>query len=310
VASELLDEATTDLAVDTAADAVDAMPDTADTIDPVDRISGDVEETASVPLGTYDCLISPDCHRIIVVAHRGLHEVYPENSLAALRAAAQAGIPIAELDVRHTLDGELVLMHDDTLDRTTNGSGRVEDFTLAEIQQLVLKKGVQTEPESLFVPTFQQALELARETGLVLYVDQKTHRWDLVLAAVAGGNYYDVAMIRDGLGTIELMAGEDPALFVMPAVEGVLLLEGALSTIPHLRIVELSQGDADPEFGIYAHQRNIKVQQDVMVCDLFAITGDYNYWKSYIDAGVDVLQSDLPHILNPLVDHYNETGEW
>lgn len=274
-------------------------------------VSQDLAETEDTPpLSTFACLSSPDCHRLIIVAHRGFHVTYPENSLAALRAAAEAGVPMAEVDVRETLDGALVLMHDDTVNRTTDGSGAVNELTLAEIQELTLAKSDEDVPESVHVPTFQQALELAEETGIVLYVDQKTGRWDLVLEAVAGGGFYEQAMIRDGLGTIELMAAEDPNLFVMPAVEGTLLLEGAISTIPDLRIVELSQGSPDAAFGAYARERNIKVQQDVIVCDIFATLEDYSCWKSYVDAGVQVLQSDFAHILNPIAQHYNQTGEW
>ena len=71
----------------------------------------------------------------IIIAHRGLDEAFPENSLIAFRAALERGMAI-EIDVRGTSDEELVVMHDDTVDRTTDGSGAVANMTLPELKQL------------------------------------------------------------------------------------------------------------------------------------------------------------------------------
>ncbi len=83
-------------------------------------------------------------HRPLNIAHRGARSLAPENTLAAARKALEAGADMWELDVNVTADGELVVMHDDTLTRTTNAEAlfprrapwRVVDFTLAEIKQL------------------------------------------------------------------------------------------------------------------------------------------------------------------------------
>ena len=73
---------------------------------------------------------------IYVAAHRGWSTAYPENTMEAFRAAAEIGVDQIETDVRVTKDGELVLIHDATVDRTTNGTGRVIDMTLAELKTL------------------------------------------------------------------------------------------------------------------------------------------------------------------------------
>lgn len=72
----------------------------------------------------------------IVIAHRGRDATTPENTLAAFRHSIALGITILETDVRRTKDGELVLLHDETVDRTTNGHGRIGDLTLAQVQAL------------------------------------------------------------------------------------------------------------------------------------------------------------------------------
>ena len=73
---------------------------------------------------------------IWVAAHRGSSATHPENTMEAFAAAVAAGVDQLETDVRITKDGELVLIHDATLDRTTNGSGDVKDYTLTELKAL------------------------------------------------------------------------------------------------------------------------------------------------------------------------------
>jgi len=73
---------------------------------------------------------------IVVTAHRGFSGQYPENTPAAFRAAIAAGADMVELDVHLTRDDEVVVIHDDTLERTTDGKGAVADRTLAELKRL------------------------------------------------------------------------------------------------------------------------------------------------------------------------------
>jgi len=69
-------------------------------------------------------------------AHRGASGEAPENTLAAFRRAAEVGVSYAELDVHATRDGHIVVIHDETVERTTNGKGKVQDYTFAELQHL------------------------------------------------------------------------------------------------------------------------------------------------------------------------------
>lgn len=72
----------------------------------------------------------------LVIAHRGGARQWPENTLHAFERAVEAGVDTIEMDVRTTADGALVVMHDPSVERTTDGSGRVEALTLAELQSL------------------------------------------------------------------------------------------------------------------------------------------------------------------------------
>ena len=73
---------------------------------------------------------------ILVMADQGGNHLWPDNTMTAFRGAAQMGVDVLELDIASTSDGVLVVIHDLTVDRTTNGSGPVNSFTLEEIQQL------------------------------------------------------------------------------------------------------------------------------------------------------------------------------
>ena len=257
------------------------------------------------------CLLAPDCERIMVAAHRGFHVLLPENSLAALRAAAELGADFVEVDVRHTQDDVLVLMHDGDVDRTTDGSGAVSGLTWEQIRALRLKRGEPTDAEASRVPLFVEALSLARELGVMLYVDQKTNRTDLVLAAIAEDDDHDVALVRDDFLVVAAQAAEDPALLVLPAIDAWETFLLARELIPDVRIVELTQGSADAELTARIRGAGVKVQQDVMGGgDVIAYLGDYTGWKAFVEAGVSLPQTDLPHLLVPAVQEYERTGEF
>lgn len=106
-------------------------------------------------------LFNPESERILVAAHRGDWRNACENSLEAIENAIKMGVDIVEVDLARTKDGELILMHDNKLDRTTSGKGKVEEHTLAEIKQLYLRNGCNI--KTIYrVPTLEQALLLAK----------------------------------------------------------------------------------------------------------------------------------------------------
>lgn len=104
---------------------------------------------------------------ILICAHRGNHSESPENSIASIEQAIAYDIPMVEIDVRSSKDGQLILMHDKTIDRTTNGSGNVSDFTLEELKAFKLYNsyGVLTDQK---IPTLKEVLAISRGR---LYID-------------------------------------------------------------------------------------------------------------------------------------------
>lgn len=108
-----------------------------------------------------------------IIAHRGFSGRYPENTLSAMRAAVQAGADMVEIDVQLTRDGELVVMHDDSVDRTTDGKGEVEDLTLQEVR--ALDAGSKFDPRFAGerVPTLEEAID-AVYGGAILNIEVKS----------------------------------------------------------------------------------------------------------------------------------------
>ncbi len=98
-------------------------------------------------------------NNIYVAAHRGWCDKYPENTLEAFRAANDLGVDQIEIDVRVTKDNHLVIIHDTTVDRTTNGTGLVRDLTLAELKKLDAGSYKGAEFAGCRIPTFVEFME-------------------------------------------------------------------------------------------------------------------------------------------------------
>lgn len=101
-----------------------------------------------------------DTNEIIVSGHRGFMSDYPENTLLAFHEALKLGVPMLELDLRMTKDGHLVVIHDATVDRTTNGTGELCEFTLDQIQKLDAGGWKSPIFKGLQIPTFIEFCEM------------------------------------------------------------------------------------------------------------------------------------------------------
>ncbi len=109
-----------------------------------------------------------------VYAHRGYSGAYPENTMLAFRKAVEAGSDGIELDVQLTLDGEVVVIHDETVDRTTDGTGRVCDFTLAELQKLNAAVLFKDKSEFEHIPSFDEYCAWVKTTDQITNIELKT----------------------------------------------------------------------------------------------------------------------------------------
>jgi glycerophosphoryl diester phosphodiesterase len=112
-----------------------------------------------------------------IISHRGYRAKYPENTLAAFRAAITAGACMIELDVALSRDRRLVVIHDATLERTTNGHGLVADFTLAELKHLDAGSWFQAKFADQRLPELSEVLDIAKDRTFV-NIEIKSHAYE------------------------------------------------------------------------------------------------------------------------------------
>jgi glycerophosphoryl diester phosphodiesterase len=140
-----------------------------------------------------------------VVCHRGANKIAPENTQSAARACFAAGFSHVEIDVHVTADRELVVLHDATLERTTNGQGRVRDHTLSELQSLSAGAWFSPFYQGETIPTLDEVLALANRYNGKLYIELKTAPAELVWDRVRAFDLqdhvffwsFDMQLLRD-----------------------------------------------------------------------------------------------------------------
>ncbi|MGX0909609.1 glycerophosphodiester phosphodiesterase [Staphylococcus caprae] len=112
-------------------------------------------------------------HSFQIVAHRGLPEDYPENTLIAYKHALMLHIDMLEIDVHYTKDKQLVVIHDDTIDRTSNGKGKVIDYTLDELREFDFGAYRGDKFKGERIPTLDEVLDLVDHFSKTLLLEIK-----------------------------------------------------------------------------------------------------------------------------------------
>jgi glycerophosphoryl diester phosphodiesterase len=110
---------------------------------------------------------------VLVIAHRGASGHAPENTLAAFKRALVLGATFIETDLQLTRDSRFVAMHDATVNRTTNGQGKVHDLTLTELRRLDAGSWFGSEFAGERIPTLEEVLEFSKKNDVVFYLELK-----------------------------------------------------------------------------------------------------------------------------------------
>jgi len=256
---------------------------------------------------TISILNSPESAHVLVVAHRGGHKSAPENSVLSIFEAINIGADIAELDVRMTKDNIPVLMHDETVDRTTNGSGLVTDLTFEQLNSLNIKDlfGNTTDEH---IPTLSEALDAAKGKILV-HVDLKDYNEstlrnisDIIMKK---GLEKQVSFYHKNTEILDRVKEYLPDAFLMPMAAGP---ENAVNLalnkyrMLHLRPEFISKSlSVNINKGGAVSWVNVLNEPDAMASRGFA----ENAYKPFVDSYVDIIQTDEPEIL---IDYLTKRG--
>jgi len=217
--------------------------------------------------------------QIAVISHRGEHLKHPENTLPAFQAAIEAGADYFELDVRTTSDGHLILMHDRTVDRTTDGKGAVREMTFDQIRALSAG-GAQP-------PTLEEALTLAHG-HIGVYVDSKDIApADLVIALEKAG-MLDKVVIYGGAEFLKSVQSIHPSLKVMPEANNAATLEKLIDGLK-LHVAAFDAHDFIDDVIQIAKRAGV----DIYV-DRLGPADNVAHWQDAIDRGATGIQTDHP----------------
>jgi len=232
-----------------------------------------------------------------IFAHRGFSGYYPENAMLAFQKVAEETVADGiELDIQLTKDGEIVIMHDEMLDRTTNGSGWLKDHTLEELKMLSVGVNVKGFFPRQTIPTLREYFTWLKTTKLITNIELKTSYFEYegieekLIAMVkefgleyqiwySSFNHYTVARIKK----------------LMPEAKCGLLTDTWLMNIGEYAA---SQGAAS------VNARTYFCAKECVAADLHAhnialqawTPNDAEMMQELVDAGVDVLITNYPDI--------------
>lgn len=237
---------------------------------------------------------------ILVAAHRGAHLDAPENSLAAIRDAVEIGADIVELDVRLTRDGVPVLMHDASVDRTTNGAGAVATMTLAEIRALRLRgpDGALTEMQ---VPTLEEALAEGADR-ILINLDLKAEAVPAVVATVKAAEPAPAVMFYNSdLEVLSNIRALMPEAVVMPLAENAREAEFLAGEFD-LEVIHLRPGYASARLaGALDRAGSANWLNALGEVDALLAAGSETAADSLIRVHPDALQTDQPQRLRAIL---------
>ena len=262
---------------------------------------------------------NPSSKRVLVAAHRADWHAAPENSLPAIQSCIDNGVDIVEVDNKLTKDGFLVIMHDQTVDRTTNGKGKVSDYTLAEIKKLRLKDkdGNLTEER---IPTFEEVMNLCRGKVMV-NIDQSYYYWDKVMEILKKTNTTAQGMMKSGLPYDKVVA-DHGNIFGQIAYIPVVSLdrEGAEKTVDGFlgkcpvveccfekvtpKVLQLMQKIADHGSRVWVNTMWASLNGGHDDITAFKDNNFKDTWEWLVQAGANVLQTDYsPQMVTYLTQH-------
>ncbi len=226
-----------------------------------------------------------------IVAHRGASGHAPENTLAAFRRAVELGVTFIETDLQLTRDTRLVAIHDDTLDRTTNGHGPVHRLTRAEVRELDAGSWFGPQFAGERIPTIQEILAFARESDVIFYLEIKPgNTWGVEHALVG-------ALREAGEAARVIILSFDAAVLEAVRELDATLMTGLLTERPDARAVERALRAGARQLAPRGDAVTAELLEQAREADLQVVTWTINdpaQMRALAAAGVDGIMTDYP----------------
>ncbi len=206
-------------------------------------------------------LHNPKSKYVFVVAHRADWRNFPENSLEAIESAIQMGVDIVELDVHRTADGELVVCHDRTIDRTTNGRGKISELTLDYIRSRNLRAGHKAVTRYK-MPTLAEALDLCNGRVLI-NIDKGINYYDQILEMLVERKMVEQVIIKSSKSVAameEFFSKHEKNMLYMPVLNyndkswgrhEILLNDYLASSLPYIAVEMCWNGTLEGEKRVF-----------------------------------------------------------
>ncbi|WP_063828435.1 glycerophosphodiester phosphodiesterase family protein [Runella zeae] len=237
-------------------------------------------------------------HKFVVIAHRGNHQHVPENTLASYEDAIKAGTDYVEIDLRTSKDGVLMIHHDATVDRMTDGKGLVKDLTWAELSALNIKKNQPSDAHSYRIPTFKEVLKLCKGR-IHIYLDFKeadvAQTWQEIQAE---GMEKQVVVYINKIPQYKQWRSIAPQIPLMTSLTEAINTPEKLGFFLGQAKLEVLDNISDQGMLEVAHRNGIAVWLDVQ-----NPSEGPEMWQSALQKGVDGVQTDHPE---DLVKYLNE----
>ena len=222
-----------------------------------------------------------------IAHHRGAARYAPENTLPALEKAVRLGADFVEFDIQTTRDGGFVLLHDRTLDRTTNGRGPAREWDLARIRALDAGSWFGRPFAGTPVPTLDDFLKAASRR-VELYVDAKDIAPEALAAALKRHGLIERAVVYQSANFLEKLRAIDPAIRRMPPLRSPASLDSVAERV-HPYAFDTNWSILSKELIDHCHARGIKVFSD----ELRSHENIEEYQRAIRD-GIDLIQTDQP----------------
>jgi len=231
---------------------------------------------------------------LAAIAHRGARKFAPENTLPAFEKAIDMGMDFVEIDVRQTRDGHLVLSHDSTVDRMTDGEGRISEMALEELRSLNAAAGFQGNFAEARIPTLEETLEVCRGR-IGIYLDLKEAPVPAVVSTLDRYGMIDRTVVYSSIEVLRAIKETRPDLAVMPGPGRWLAVPGIAAAIVRglpAEVIDSNLVDWTRERVDEVHDAGGKVYVDTL--------GQKDNREGMIEAiemGVDGIDTDHPDLL-------------